>query len=462
MNFQSTALKTKELALSELVHVIYPYSAHSRLLEQVLASIFRSELDGREALQSNFPPLPIDVMPRRPSFKQRKTPDGWVINSPGTITATGKREQHFFKTRDEAKAHGAKLREKFFEDGAKSNAITPSMADDATAAAALLKPWGLSLLEAARIAADMREKEAASSTVTQALATWLLSCEGLRAPTLATYKNTTKRFDAALGSRVLATLTTDDIQKGLGLVGTVGAAAANHYRAGRAFWRWAAKKGWCNPEVFNRVDPPRTSKPNDVKFLTVDQCKTLLSAAEKHFPQAVASYAVLLFAGLRPSEFARLRTEDVSSDGIEVNADSKIAKRRHITPIKTLRAWLERYPFERVSNWRRVDQAVRYLAGWDVWTDPDFFTPPPSREPEAPRLPWPQDGTRHTFGTYSINGGVTLDHFLWEFGHSGNTRTLKTHYLGRASKKQALEFFALRPVGQTAEVVQLEAGEEVG
>jgi integrase len=189
-----------------------------------------------------------------------------------------------------------------------------------------------------------------------------------------------------------------------------------------------------------------------VKFLTLTECRKLLSTAAEHYPQAVASYAVLLFAGLRPSEFERLRTEDVSPDGIEINADSKIKKRRHITPCATLRLWLTAHPFERVNNFRRTHQAVRYLAGWDVWTDPDFFTPPPTSEEDNKkhRPKWPTDATRHSFATYSINKGVTLDHFLWEFGHSGNTRTLKTHYLGRASKKQGLEFFSIVPEGVEA------------
>ena len=192
------------------------------------------------------------------------------------------------------------------------------------------------------------------------------------------------------------------------------------------------------------MEVTRPGKQSEVEFLTIDQCKKLLRTAKKHFPAAVASYAVLLFSGVRPSEFARLQTEDVSIDGREVNADSKIGKRRHITPIRTLRAWLKRYPFVRVSNWRRVDQAVRYLAGWDVWTDPDFFTPPPSSENSHPRIPWPQDATRHTFGTYSINSGVTLDHFLWEFGHSGNTRTLKTTTSAgrRRSRRFSFSLFA--------------------
>ena len=384
-------------------------------------------------------------MARKTEFNHVKTKAGWMVSIPPTLSSTGKRERCYFKTRDAARDFAVGLKEKTKANGDNASAIPPAMAEDAVLASALLAPWGLSLLEAARIAASLRQAESSSCSVKDALAAWTLSCEGLRGPTLATYKNTTKRFEAAHGDRILSALKADDIQNGLGLVGTSGAAAGNHYRAGRAFWRWASKKGWCFGDLFKQVEAPRAGKPNDVKFLTIDQCKKLLSTAEEHYPAAVACYAVLLFSGLRPSEFARLQTGDVSLDGIEVNSDSKIGTRRHITPITTLQAWLKRYPFDRVSNWRRVDQAVRYLAGWDVWTDPDFFTPPPSEANPVPRIPWPQDATRHTFGTYSINSGVTLDHFLWEFGHSGNTRTLKTHYLGRASKKQALEFFAIRP-----------------
>jgi integrase/recombinase XerD len=391
-------------------------------------------------------------MARHTKFTPTQTAEGWRLNVPAKFTETGKRERHFYRTQREAKDAAKLLKESAAEFGHKSQAIKPSLAEDATAAAALLAPWSMTLIEAARMAVSFREREAASCSVKDALAAWIVSCEGLRKPTLATYGNTTRRLEAALGDRILSTLEAAEIQEGLGLVGTSGAAAANHHRAGRAFFRWAAKRGWCKVETFERVEAPRVDKNSEVEFLTLDECRKLLSTAAEHYPKAVAGYAILLFAGVRPSEFVRLRTEDVSVDGIEVNADSKIKKRRHITPCETLKAWLRVHPFKRISNWRRIDQAVRYLAGWDVWTDPDFFTPPPvsKDEKKKPRPTWPTDGTRHSFATYSINKGVTLDHFLWEFGHSGNTRTLKTHYLGRASKKQALEFFAIVPEGVEA------------
>lgn len=76
-------------------------------------------------------------------FSHRKTAsESWVVNILGSVTASGKREQHFFKTRDLAKDHRAMLREKLFEDGSKSNAITPSLAEDVTQDEAILAPWG--------------------------------------------------------------------------------------------------------------------------------------------------------------------------------------------------------------------------------------------------------------------------------------------------------------------------------
>jgi hypothetical protein len=62
---------------------------------------------------------------------------------------------------------------------------------------------------------------------------------------------------------------------------------------------------------------------------------------------------------------------------------------------------------------------------------------------------------RHSFASYAIAAGTPLEEMLFSFGHTGSPSLLRQHYLGRATKKDALEFFALRPGGETAEV-QLE------
>ncbi len=405
----------------------------------------------------------VFAMARRPKFNHRKTPDGWVINVPATVTATGKREQHFFKTRDLAQAHGAKLREKFFEDGAKSSAITPTLAEDASAAAAVLAPWGASLLEAARAYAAARERENASKVLAVATAAWLVTCEHLRKSTLIGYKQTIKKLDSELGSKTLATITTEELESVL-VKDTTAAVAAHRYRHTRAFWRWSCGKGWCKTETLDKVELPKVKSDGEIGFLTPTQAETLLRTAEKKFPHAVASYALQLFAGIRVEELARLEAENVTSNGIELGASiTKKGRRRHITPSKTLAAWLSRYPFTPCPNWRRVDRACRYLAGWGVAPPPELVTihEPKKREKLPPRPDWPSNALRHSHASYAIASGVALETLLFEFGHSGNANVLRSHYVGKASKKQALEFFAIRPEGKTAAVVQLETVEDV-
>ena len=383
-------------------------------------------------------------MPRTPKFKYTKNAAGWMVNIPATLTASGKRERHFYKTRDEAAAAAQGLREKFLEHGSNAAAIRPSLAEDATLAADLLKPWNASLLEAARAYVADREREVASVPVTEATAAFLLSCDGLRDRTIDGYRQICARLDRELGDRLLASITAEDIAKAAEL-GNAGTASLNRYRCARTFWRWSAKRKWCNEEIFVSVQAPRVSTEGEITLLSIAESTALLAAAEKHFPQAVASYALQLFAGIRVEEITRLEAAHVSPSGIDLPASvAKKSRRRHITPSSTLAAWLAVYPFEPCDRWQEVNAACRRLAGWDV-ASRLLKTPP-----KPTRGAWPQNVMRHTFASYAIAAGVPLDEMLFSFGHTGGTALLRQHYVGRASKKEALAYFASMPKGKRA------------
>ena len=151
-------------------------------------------------------------MPRTPKFQIRKTPDGWLVNVPASVSESGKRERHYHKTRDLAKDHASRLRDKFLEHGSAASAIRPSMAEDATRAAKILEPWGLSLADAAlRIAAEF-EKQAASKSVEEARDEWVADMDGLRPRSIKSYEVTARRMVEALGGRLLATITAEDLE----------------------------------------------------------------------------------------------------------------------------------------------------------------------------------------------------------------------------------------------------------
>lgn len=403
-------------------------------------------------------------MARTPKFTYNKTPRGWEVNVPAGMSASGKRERQFYPNRDEAKAAASELRAKFKEHGSAASIIRPALAEDATRAAAVLEPWGASLLEAAKAFAAIREREAASKLLGEAAETWwewLLSSEREtqvkarpRPRTLQGYRQTKKKLVDALGERLLATITVDDLQAAITPPGTPPTMAASNHRCARVFWNWAAKKGWCRADVITGVQTRKPDKSKEVGILTPAEAERLLAVAEEYFPQAVASYAIQLFAGVRPAEIARLKAEHVTDEGINLGAaTTKKASRRHIAPSKTLAAWLAAYPFKPCKNWKRVDDACRCLAGWDV-TWPDWLAKPDAvkvkKGKKAVRPAWPQNAIRHSHATYSVAAGVEIETLLFEFGHTESTDVLRRHYKGVASKKDALAYFALRPGGVKA------------
>lgn len=385
------------------------------------------------------------------------------MNIPPKYSETGKRERHFFRTQELAKEAAGRMKEKVESFGAQARAIAPTLADQATAAAEILKPWGASLIDAARFFAAARERENASNTLTAAADDWLLDCEGLRTKTQAGYRQTANRLKAALGDRVLAALTADDLQAALVPPGTPATAAAGHVARGKAFWNWSAQKGWCIAETINGVKLPKASaSKGDIEILTPAEAETLLRTAEVHFPHSVASYALQLFAGIRAEEITRLEEHHVSTDGIEMPASvTKKGRRRHITPNQTLATWLEKFPFAPCPNWRRVDRAVRYLAGWNLAPDPDLVRIPENdRETAAEtaaRPDWPQNALRHSHASYSVVTGASIDELLFEFGHTASPAVLRAHYKGKASKKDALAYFAIAPAGEEIPALEVVA-----
>jgi site-specific recombinase XerD len=382
-------------------------------------------------------------MPRRAKFEITETAKGFKVDIPASLSTTKKRERHFFATKTAAKEHANKLKKQLAEIGSNASTIKPSLAEAAYHAVEILEPYGVSLVEAARMVADIYKARAASHTLNAACDAWLLACESLRPRTLDGYTQTAAKLKTALGDKILATITAGEIQAAVCPLGSSGAWVEGHLRNAKAFWRWSAKKGWCDADVFNGVEKPKGGRDTgEIEILTVAQAQNLLTVAAENYPQAVASYALQLFAGIRTEEIKRMEAQHVTADGIELSADiTKKGRRRHITPSDTLAAWLKAYPFQPCENWRETDKACRRLAGWAV--ESRLLKEPPAATLGA----WPQNSLRHSHASYSVAAGVPLESLLFEFGHAGNPTLLRQHYVGRASKKDALAYFAIAPAG---------------
>jgi hypothetical protein len=207
-------------------------------------------------------------------FTPKKSPHGWRLSVPPKFSPTGLRQNLHFKTQALAQEAAAKLKARVATFGETARSIAPSLADRATAAEALLRPYGLDVLEAARIVAAMRQREAASCPVEESTAAWLASCAALRDRTRKNYRLTAQKIDGALAGRILATVTAEELQAILAPPGRAVASALESLRNGKCWWRYSAGKDWCDVAVFGKVEFPKASREQgEISVLSPDEAE---------------------------------------------------------------------------------------------------------------------------------------------------------------------------------------------
>jgi integrase len=169
----------------------------------------------------------------------------------------------------------------------------------------------------------------------------------------------------------------------------------------------------------------------DVKILTIQEIRTLLDAAQScELPASVIPYIVVqAFAGLRPTEAAKLRWERIHFDTkqIEVLGEtSKTRETRFVDLYPLLAEWL--LPF-------RVKQGP--ITG-DYFAKTLHYV-----RAAAGLLPWPKDVLRHCFGSYWLAVHRDRAHLAELMGNS--LAVIKVHYRRAIPREVAQEFWQLTP-----------------
>jgi len=390
--------------------------------------------------------------------------DRWRLDVPKTLSDTGARFRTWFKTRDAAREYIDKT-----TGAVPSSSIPPSLAQEADKARSILDPYDLDLVQAAReVVAALKELDGAGSILEaakayrashdartaskplgEAVLLYLESLESLRDATIKSYAYTIQKTLAPLHQKMMADITTKDIEDIFGSRGPV--ARKMHHRNLKAFWKWACheKRGWADMKVVNGLEKVRHSKDEDIQILKPAEVKALLTAAEAEGTAAAAAYAIAVFGGLRMAELSKLKWSDIGDDMIEIGPSVAKTHNRRLVPIcPTLRAWIDATRGDAngdklivPSNWTDVSKSVRRRAGWDVAArlleDP----------PKPTRGAWPSNAPRHTCATVQVAIGTALTDLVFKFGHTGSHDLLRKHYVGRLTKKDALSILAIGPNG---------------
>lgn len=191
-----------------------------------------------------------------------------------------------------------------------------------------------------------------------------------------------------------------------------------------AIFAAAIRHGWCaeNPA---RAVPVPVVKEHTIRPLSQAETERLIAAAEEYRGGiCLAAVAIMLYAGVRPKEVARMTWEQVHlREGVItiLPEHSKTGGARQVTIQPALTAVLRRVrsnlgaaPLLKLCppNWERHWTELHRAAGWT----------------KERGTPWQPDVLRHTFATNHLRTHHDYRALQYEMGHR-NSDLLRTRYV---------------------------------
>lgn len=349
-------------------------------------------------------------MPKRPKFLPIEQPAGWMVSVPAAMSGNGKRLRKFFEKKPDAEKYAAKLRTRYHE-GERSGVISHALALDAAAAAGLLAPHGISLLDAAKDMVKRLEAEGSTETFGERLRRVLPLGESHWSDR---YARDMGKLDRWLPKGFMdmrcAVITPDIIRRAL-VDGGSNALSTIENRA-----RYVAA-------ILSYK--PRHRASGDIAIMDPKMVVKIFEACEDVAERRACG--LMLYAGIRPSvdggEITRLDWEAVGKSGIFVSREvSKTNSERIIPMTPALRRAIKGHP----------KSGPVIPAGWKVRY---------ARLRKSAGIKGEQDITRHTFASHFL-AAYGEDAAKEAMGHTAGSRTLFKHYRRAVTKEQGKAFFA--------------------
>ena len=332
-----------------------------------------------------------------------------MVSIPPGMSATGRRVRKFFPDLPKAQKFAGKMR------GAHASGLrgllTSELAAEAVTAIRILQPLGISLVEAARLAAAAQDVQGQTESFRARWRRALLSGEKRWSQR---YVDDIGKLPRWLGRTAMGMpcgeMTDEAIERALRAHGA------------KAATTMAARKARVLAVLNFRETAPR--KSGVITILTVSQAARVLRACATAEERRVV--ALLMFAGIRPDaeqgEISRLQWETVGKKEIYVSPEVSKVGDRHVPIRPRLRRLLRGHPAEGPvipPGWRRAWQRIRRVAGISEM----------------------QDVLRHTFASnylaaYGDNAAKLA------MGHTKGSDTLFRHYRRAVTKEAGRKFFS--------------------
>jgi integrase len=171
-------------------------------------------------------------------------------------------------------------------------------------------------------------------------------------------------------------------------------------------------------------------------FYTPDETAKLFRHIAEHNKPLIGYYALLTFAGLRPSEGARVQWSDINLKTHQVRVRKGKTNARHIKLHSVAEEWIKIHR----ENTPKDDPFVQLIAL-------------PNREKEIRQAvfpgKWIQDGLRHGFATYYVH--LVKDVPATSFYMGNSVGIVNRHYARTVPEDELKAFWGLTPAKVLAE-----------
>ena len=193
----------------------------------------------------------------------------------------------------------------------------------------------------------------------------------------------------------------------------------------------AVKRGWCDANPVAQVEAPRVVE-KQVPILSPQEIEQITTTAEAYQGgSCAAAVGMMLYAGIRPHEVARLSWAQVDLQERAIYIlprHSKTGGARRVTihrPLLRILRAHRREDGEKIcpANWLHHWRELRRTAGW-----------------ASPAHRWPQDVLRHTFASYHLSHFRSFAELQLEIGHRDAT-LLRTRYVDQRPVVNAEAFW---------------------
>ena len=344
-----------------------------------------------------------------------------------------RRRRRVFTTQTAATNFANGKRADFTNRGRRVAGLRATAAEDAAEAAALLAPYGISILEAAQDYVVRAQARISSKLLPDAVDLFLDARKHeVSARYFGDLRARLNRFAAAFPKLHVSDFAGKDLAAYLADPKRSAIDRDNTRRVLSVFFGWAKLNHYAKSNPVEEVPTPKKPDP-PCEVFTPAELRLILAACPADLLPFVAIQA---FAGLRSAEVDRLDWKEIDfrRNLIRVEADkAKTGARRFVPITPALLEWLKPHAqlAGKVSPLNVNARLVKFRAKLAA------------AEKEAERVEWRHNALRHSFASYALAKHEDAPKVALWCGH--DVKTLLKHYRDLVAAEDAEDWFSIAP-----------------